>query len=184
MADRLGIRMDGYPSRPKVVLDSCHKVLSMSAKSNPILVCGSPFAEKAALGLQKQTTCHGQPTDSVCSPRIWIPANRLRSKGNLISSLLLCRQSQAHQQQTRPFFCWRAGEAQASNGRCRGRCECSLMLPHARRYFSPSRQGCSPDAVIRRSSRLSIGLWPGLIPVKKELRPANCKQRWSFSCTS
>lgn len=81
---------------------------------------GHLFAEKAS------KTSMSWSTHSACSPRPATPLS-LEVRGDLISSFVPTRLGQLPTKHfskekltSRPFSCWRAGEAQASNGRCRG----------------------------------------------------------------
>lgn len=74
----------------KVVLDSFHKVLSMSAESNPIHVCGSPFAEKVALGCRRNNMSRSTDRFGIfaSTPYPCPPAQVQGAKSHPISALL------------------------------------------------------------------------------------------------
>lgn len=117
-ASKIGTRPDGHSRSGNICRPSQGPNVCRNS-SNPCLratVCGERPAKQA---------CHGRPIRHV---RLDLPLPlSLSVRGDLISSFVPTRLGQLPTKPfskkkltSRPFSCWRAGEAQASNGRCRG----------------------------------------------------------------
>lgn len=178
------------PQTAKVVLDSSTKSYPCLQNPIPSMPAGRRLRRKQHWGCRRNSDSNTCTSISQSTDRFGIfastpdPCPSSGPRGEISSHLcifcLLPARPGTSTTKLGPFSCWRAGEAQASNGRCRGKLRIpwnSLKLPHARRDFSPSWQGLLPGC--RCSTQLAALDWLGarIITRKKGLRPANCEQK-------